>query len=322
MQLNRRQTILGLAATGAILMTGERVLAQDILGGRAFGSTWRVIPDSQDSHQSPLRRMIERIIADIDAAMSPYRRSSDLARFNRTRTTDWQPVPDTMMPVATRALRIAALTDGAFDPTIGPLVGRYGFGPITGELGRYDEISVRDGAARKDNPGLTLDLCGIAKGYALDQIAATLVRHGETRALIEVGGEVITLGAHPGGRPWQVAVLDPVSAAPAIQRIVAPGRLALATSGHSENGLRGPIEISHIIDPVRGRTARMSIGSVTVLAETGMQADALATALCALGAEDGILMAEKLGLSALFINDGVRAPREVMTGAFADHVIA
>lgn len=322
MQLNRRQTILGLAATGTVWMIGGRVSAQGLLAGRAFGSTWRVILERQDTDQSPLRRMIERIIADIDVAMSPFRPGSGMTRFNRTRTTDWQPLPDTMMPVAKQALRIAALTGGAFDPTIGPLVGRYGFGPITGDLGRYDEISVRDGAARKDNPGLTLDFCGIAKGYALDQIAAALVRHGETGALIEVGGEVITLGAHPGGRPWQVAVLDPASARPAIQRIVAPGRLALATSGHSENGLRGPIEISHIINPAEGRTAPMNINSVTVLAETGMQADALATALCALGAEDGILMAEKLGLSALFIIDGVRAPREVMTGAFADHVIA
>jgi len=322
MQLNRRQMILGLAATGTVWMTSGRVSAQGMLAGRAFGSTWRVTPERQDAEQSPLRRMIERIIAEIDVAMSPYRRSSGMTQFNRTRTTDWQPLPDTMIPVAIEALRIAALTGGAFDPTIGPLVGRYGFGPITGDLGRYDEISVRDGAARKDNPGLTLDLCGIAKGYALDQIAAALVRHGETGALIEVGGEVITLGAHPGGRPWQVAVLDPASARPAVQRIVVPGRLALATSGHSENGLRSPIEISHIINPAERRTAPMSINSVTVLAETGMQSDALATALCALGAEDGILMAENLGLSALFITDGVRAPREVMTGAFADHVIA
>ena len=278
-------------------------------------------PARQAADQTLLRETIERIIAEIDETMSPYRPGSDLSRFNRTQTTDWQPLANTLMPVATEALRIATLTNGAFDPTIGPLVGRYGFGPITGDLGRYDSIALQDGAVRKDKPGLTLDLCGIAKGYALDQIAAALARHGERHALIEIGGEVRTLGAHPNGRPWQVAVLDPASRAPVVHRIVAPGRLALATSGHSENGLRGPVQTSHIIDPARRRTALMNIASVSVLAETGMQADALATALCALGAENGLLMAEQLGLSALFITDGTEAPREVMTGAFADHII-
>ena len=321
MIFNRRQTILGLGATGAMIVAGAPSLALHTLAGPAFGSNWRVIASGHPADAAAQRSTIERIISEVDAAMSPYRYASELSRFNRAQSTDWQPISPGTANVATEALRLAAQTSGAFDPTVGPMVERYGFGPITGDMGRYDSIAVQDEALRKERPGLTLDLCGIAKGYALDRIAATLSEQAESGAMIEIGGEVMALGEHPDGRPWQVAVLDPNGVGTAIHRIVAPGGLALATSGHSENGLRDPVAISHIIDPNRGRTARMSIASVSVLAETGMQADAIATALCAVGAEDGILMAEQLGVSALFITDGKRAPREVMTGAFVDHVI-
>ena len=322
MTLNRRQTILGLGVTAAVLATGGGASAHHTLTGPAFGSTWRVIPGTHATEAAAVRIAIEKIIHEIDTAMSPYKPVSEITRFNEMATTDWHPLSAATAHVTSEALRIADRTSGAFDPTVGPLVGRYGFGPITGALGGYGDLAISEGAVRKDIPGLTLDLCGIAKGYALDRIAGRLVEMGETSAMIEVGGEVLTLGRHPDDRPWQVAVSDPMAMSPAIHRVVAPGEFAVATSGHSENGLRGRVEVSHIIHPGNRSSASQSIASVTVLARSGIEADALATALCALGFQDGIAMAERLGLSALFIGDGSQTPREVMTGRFTDHVIA
>src|SRR5690606_6396009 len=125
------------------------------------------------------RSALEAIIASVDGAMSPFRADSDLSRFNRAATTDWQPLSAATCTVVEEGLRVAALTGNAFNPTVGPLVGRYGFGPIThGLAGLPEEIVVRDGAARKARPGLSLDLCGIAKGHALDRMVVACRKQG------------------------------------------------------------------------------------------------------------------------------------------------
>ncbi|QPH54959.1 FAD:protein FMN transferase [Pontivivens ytuae] len=321
MELSRRQTLLGAVATGALALMGTDVQAAQVLEGRAFGSTWRImLADVADG--AGFLQTVEDVLSDVDRAMSPYRVDSDLSRFNVTRTVDWQIVSGPTAHVAAGALRIAAQTRGAFDPTVGPLVGRYGFGPITGELGSYRDLNVRGDAIRKARPGLTLDLCGIAKGHALDRVVAALRDFGHRNALVEIGGEVRALGGRADGGPWQVALLDPTAGAPSVHRIIAPGELALATSGPSHNGLRtGRLSASHIIDPMRREMAGPALLSVSVLAETGTEADALATAFCAAGAEAGIEMAEEAGIAALFLLATDDAPREVMTGAFANYVI-
>ncbi|MFQ6549651.1 FAD:protein FMN transferase [Aestuariibius sp. 2305UL40-4] len=317
MILTRRQTLLGAAA---LALTGTQAQAAHTLAGHAFGSTWRIVTDRDDP---ALRQTIDQILTDIDRTMSPYRAASDVTRFNTTRTTGWQTVSASTAHVTQEALRIADLTGGAFDPTVGPLVGRYGFGPITGDLGSYQDLAVQGSQVRKAQPGLTIDLCGIAKGHALDRIAAALTASGHIDALIEIGGEVRALGHHPDGRPWQVALLDPLAETPTARRIITPGPLALATSGPTENGLaNGRVTASHIIDPSKGTMAPPRIASVSVLAPTGTRADAFATALCAAGPEAGIALAKNLDLPALFLLAEGPYPREVITGPFADHITA
>jgi thiamine biosynthesis lipoprotein len=100
-------------------------------------------------------------------------------------------------------------TEGAFDPTIGPLVNRFGFGPIHGERAHPADLSVSANGLRKRVPGLTLDLCGIAKGYALDRIIEALPAVGVDSVMFELGGEIRTLGRHPDGRAWQIGIERP-----------------------------------------------------------------------------------------------------------------
>lgn len=320
MKISRRSMLVGLVATGAGLALPAWAAGGHVISGRAFGGSWRLVVENAQAARGA-RSIVETVVAEVDRAMSPYRSNSELSLFNGSQTGDWQPMSSATCAVVAQALETARLTQGAFDPTVGPVVSRFGFGPIEGQVGRYQDIVVGAGAIRKHAPGLTIDLCGIAKGYALDRVADGLVEAGLTSAMIEIGGEVRTLGMHPNGRRWQVGIEDPLARDLSIRRVVEPGHLALATSGHSANGVFGPIGISHIIDPHVRRPAQTSLASVSVLASTAMEADALATGLCSLGAAAGIKVAERLGVSALFITDGVDAARETTTGGFDTHIV-
>ena len=196
---------------------------------------------------------------------------------------------------------------------------RFGFGPIVGKTGAWWDVPEGAGGIIKGAPGLTLDLCGIAKGHALDRIVAALNALSIRDSLIELGGEVAALGRHPEGRDWHVAIEDPLADGFVARHIVAPRGRALATSGHRARGLRGRWRSTHIIDPARDRPVDNGIASVTVLDETAMRADALATALCAMPAANTTVFAEKQGITALFVHDD---GAETQTGDFAGHIIA
>lgn len=322
MNPTRRQILIG---TAAAMICGLRPLVASAgtqsIGGMAFASHWRVtLPDV--AHAERVRDLVTAIVNSVDAAMSPWRGDSELSRFNASRSTGWRPVSAATCTVAAESLAVADLTGGGFDPTVGPLVGRFGFGPISGTTATPRAISVTEGALRKAAPGQTLDLCGIAKGHALDRIAEGLTEIGISDALIDLGGELRALGTHPDGREWQVGIEVPGAHPPEIQRIIAPGPLAVATSGHAAQGHSGRASLSHIIDPATGRPADQTLAAVTVLAETAMRADALATGLTALGASAGPALARQRGLSALFLVHTTGGLSEVMTGRFADRLVA
>lgn len=314
MKLDRREMIMGAIAVG-LLPTSVQSETLTMLGGRAFGSGWRIVL-GPDAEGEAIRRLVLPILETVDATMSPYRETSQLSVFNASRKTGWQTVPEPLCTVAASALAIARQSEGWFDPTVGPVVNRFGFGPITGGQGHIDQFEVRSGSLRKAAPDLTLDLCGIAKGFALDRIIEALADHGVQSALVEIGGEVRAIGRHPDGRGWRVAVADPRSTGTVAWRIVAPGQMALATSGHATQGLSGPISTTHIIDPVKRAPTSTRLLSVSVLSETAITADALATALAAAGPRDGIALAQSLDIPALFVTDDPAGPLETMTGRF------
>jgi thiamine biosynthesis lipoprotein len=323
MNLTRRDMII---AAGALAFLAPMPACADVtvqsLHGPAFGTAWRlVLPAGADADAA--RLAVEETVAAIDAAMSPWRPDSEVSRFNRSTRTGWQDASAETCAVVAEALEVSRLTNGAFNPTVGPLVARYGFGPITGSPGRADAIACRHGALRKTDPDLTLDLCGISKGHALDQIGARLRMQGISDALVELGGEVQALGVHPSGRPWQVAIERPGARPFAVQRIVTPGALALATSGHAPQGYSGPRgQISHLINPVTNRPALSALAAVSVLAPTGRRADALATALTVLGPGRGPELARRLNIPALFLIRRDHGIDEITTAGFDRHILA
>lgn len=326
MVLTRRVFAFGALACAAMIRPSfASASSAAVTQGLAFGSTWRLVTAEPVSAAARMR--IEDIIARVDAQMSPYRDSSALSRFNAHTDDGWQAMPSALCEVAGQAIEMARFTGGAFDPTVGPVVNRFGFGPIQGGHvqaagGRFEGISFGVNALKKRDASLTLDLCGIAKGYALDQITQGLRAEGVGDFMFELGGEVRTHGQHPSGRDWRIAIADPARNASGARFVVAlAGKAALATSGHDANGLGGPIATSHIIDPQSQRPVAQFARSVSVLADTAMQADGLATALSAMGPQ-GPVFAQEHGVSALFLLSQASQQSHIMTGHFATHVLA
>ena len=305
MTLTRRH-FLALTAAATALPCATRASATETLGGSAFGSYWRALVPV-GTPEAALRRSVAAIVADVDAALSPYVAGSALSRFNRGETVR---LPDSALPPARAALALAAQTDGVFDPTVGPLVARYGFGPIHGPAGDWRALDLSGNSLHRAADGPTLDLCGIAKGHALDRMAEAWAAQGITDFVLELGGEVAVRGQHPEGRDWQVGIETGMGGLAGLATL---SGLSIATSGQSAQSYRiGASEYGHIIDPATGLPASGSLASVSVIHENAMWADGLATALFAMGADRARRYAETHALAtALTTRDGTT----ILTGA-------
>jgi len=269
-----------------------------------------------------LRGEIDEKLRKVDGLMSTYDPDSELSRLTRFDQADWFAVSRETAKVIEEAVRIGHLSDGAFDVTVAPLVNLWNFGPAKRTVDRVpspdeiEEVKARIGfqnlevrlsppAVRKKRKDLSIDLSGIAKGFAVDQVAEHLERRGIRNYMVDVGGEVKARGRNKKGKPWQIAIESPLPGTREIQRIIPLDGLAVATSGDYRNYFeKDGVRYCHIIDPRSGRPITHSLASVSVLAASCTRADALATALMVLGPEDGYNLAIAEDLAALFIIKG------------------
>lgn len=318
---SRRAVIAGAAA---LFVPAAPCLARGpaptlTIGGPAFGTSWQLtLPAGLDA--ADVSQAIRAETEAVDAAMSPWRPDSALAKFNAAPPGGLR-VPRDAAHVAAQALALAEATGGVFDPSVGPLVARWGFGPIAGDgAGGSEGMQAGTDVLVKARRGQTLDLCGIAKGHALDRIV-TLVRGRCDSFLVSLGGELAARGRHPSGRPWQVAVEDPRPGAAGAVDVLALDGMALATSGDRVNGYEfGGRRVGHVIDPRTHAPAGGGVASVSVVAADGLRADGWATALMAAGAADGPTLADEHGIAALFlVRDADGGLRRIETAGFARH---
>ncbi len=312
------------------------------LGGLSMGTSWQVRLAAPDT--APLarwQRAIEDELALVDRQMSTWARDSDLSRFNDAPAGSRHRLPAAFAEVLACALSVAADTGGAFDPTAGPLVELWGFGPgdahrapghrapapeaIAAARARAGWQRLRFAAENGGHGeawqpgGLRLDLSAIAKGFAVDRIVERLRDEGCAHALAEVGGELRGEGLKPDGQPWWVELEAPPAEAaapwppegpdpaadaglPAATR-VALHQLAVATSGDYRRGFvdADGQHWAHTLDPRSGLPARHRLASVSVLHASCMWADALSTALTVLGPDAGAEYAARRGIAALFV---------------------
>ncbi len=283
--------------------------------GKTMGSTFSVSWVETTAHPA-LPQQVNGLLEDLSALTSTYDANSQVSAFNRAETTDWFAVAPDVVEVVAIAQRMSELSDGAFDVTVKPLVAAWGFGPGAAQTPPTEQVleaaaarvgfrrlEVRQSppALRKLVPTLELDLNGIVPGYAVDRIAALLTANDIRDYLIDVGGELRAAGKKPSGA-WQVAIEAPDSATPTADSVFELRDTALATSGDYRNYYeRDGKRLSHTIDPRTRRPIEHHLASVTLLAATGAEADALATVLNVLGPDRGRAFAERHQLSTLML---------------------
>jgi thiamine biosynthesis lipoprotein len=268
-------------------------------------------------------------VSVVDRHMSNWKADSDLSRLNRAAIGGWVGIPANLARVIVRALDIGRETGNAFNIGVGDLVGAWGFGPAGAQrptagpglarpslpVGDLLEIDAAGCRARKHGP-VALDLCGIAKGFGVDELARVLDRHGIASWLVGIDGELRSRGCRPDGSPWAIALEAPDDGQRAAMGVVELGDAAIATSGDYRHwtGANGQ-RISHTMDPRAGRPLQGGLASVTVIAAACTDADAYATALMVLGQDAGEQLARRLGLDALFVARGGEGLRATGTGS-------
>lgn len=309
---------LGVAALAGCSFEPEKKIWE--IAGPVFGTQYHinVVLTDNEARLETLGSGIEQVLEDVDASMSTWREDSELSRLNRREDqSQWIELSEALYEVLAVATQVSSLTEGAFDVTIGPVVNLWGFGPEArpdkvpeeGELKSrldatgYENIELRPEppAFRSDRPQY-IDLSAIAKGYGVDAVARYLEEAGVEAYLVEIGGEVRVNGRKPNGDAWRLAIEQPVSERRQINRVVALDDQAMATSGDYRNYYESEgRRYSHTINPETGKPIRHNLASVTVIADSTMLADALATGFNVMGYERAQALATRENIAAYFI---------------------
>lgn len=278
------------------------------LSGETMGTTWTVrVGVAEGGLAETVETGIQAVLDQIIDEMSNWEPDAHISRFNRSPIGTWQPLPEAFLSVLRAGLDIAARSDGAFDPAIGRAVNHWGFGPAADPEGDapamgspWRQIEISGNQARR-MADISLDFCGIAKGFAVDAVADHLIAWGLRHFIVEIGGELRGVGVKPDGQPWWVDVEPPLGLALPLTR-VALSNLSIATSGDYRRFFeKGGQRFAHSIDPRSGAPAANGVASVTVLHESAMMADGWATALLVAGREAGMALADQEGLAALMV---------------------
>ena len=313
---------------------------QDLkLEGRIFGTRWMLKARGAKLDQNRLLPLIEAEFEAINQGMSTWRKDSEISKFNAGDAGAYR-FGDQSVEVIKRSLQVARHTQGAFDPTVAPLIRLWGFGakalkePPTPSLLSaarqvvgYSKLTWNpNGELVKNQPGLNLDLSAIAKGYAVDRIATIVRAQGAQHGMVEIGGEVVAWGSRAQGGPWKLAVDAPVDGAKPGENFAAIVKLmnkAMATSGdyrqfRIENGRR----VQHIIDPRTGVPVEHGLASVTVVAQDCITADAYATALMVMGVKEGVALVNSIPrVDALFLERQPNGWRQIKTRNMGKYLI-
>lgn len=260
-------------------------------------------------------------LREIEAAMSANAEGTVVAAINAAAGRTPVAAPADVRFVTSKALGYAAVSGGAFDPTIGPIVKLWNIGldgeriPSAAEIAAalplvdYRAVRVDDAAGTVFLPraGMLLDLGAIAKGYAADEVARVLREKRVKAAVIDLGGNVMVMGKKPDGSPWRVGIQNPFDERGAHIGVASlRGGSTVVTSGVYERYFIGEdgARYHHILDPATGSPVRNGLMSVTVISDSSVDADGLSTTLFSLGLERGMALAESLEhVEAVFIDE-------------------
>ncbi len=261
-----------------------------------------------------------RRIGEIEDNMTVDRKDSEVIRVNEAAGLRPSKVSADTFAVIKEGLEVSRLGDGAFDITVGPLVKLWGIGTERAHIPAESEIrkalafidyrAVSLDPARETvelkKKGMAMDLGAIAKGYAADEAARVLASRGVRHALIDLGGNILTLGRKPDGSVWRIGIQDPEEPRGNYLGIIEVPQMSVVTSGVYERYfIKEGIRYHHILDTKSGYPVRNGLLAVSIVALPSMVADGYSTLVFTLGLEKGRKLVEKSGgaVNAVFVTD-------------------
>lgn len=291
-------------------------LKPNVVQGETQGTTYSIVYYDSIATTEVLKKQVDSILHDFDMSLSNWEPASLISELNNSDSTSIQfdDHYNFFTEVFKRSREIFIQTNGAFDPTVSPLVNAWGFGFKNKEkmdstkvdsllqfvgfgydnvrLSKtYDDALSPERMYVKLNPNTQLDFNAIAQGFSVDVVAEHMKHEGYKSFMIEIGGEVYALGLKPNNEEWRIGIDEPKEnqAERTLNSVATISNEAIATSGnyrkfYEENG----IKYAHTIDPKTGFPVRHGLLSATVVADACWRADAMATAFMVMGPEKSI----------------------------------
>ena len=242
---------------------------------------------------------IQIVFNNIDNSLSMFNKSSLITRINNGENVK---VDSMLSCLYETSVMVNKHTEGAFDPTVSPLMKMWGFINKTGTLPDSTQIdsimnfvgigktSLKDGYIKKNDVRISFDFSAIAKGYACDEVGRMMERNGVKNYLVEIGGEIAVKGVNPSGEKWRISVDKPIETNDSVAHenmlVIAVSEGGIATSGNYRNykDIDGR-KVVHTMNPLTGYPEESNLLSVTIVAENCMLADAYATGCMVMGVE-------------------------------------
>lgn len=238
----------------------------------------------------------ENEILRIEKLFDRGSKDSEIYKINQNKTAE---VSADTAEVVSYAIAISQKTNGAFDITIAPIMDLWGFFgsafkvPSDAELTSvlsdvgYENVQIK-GKQISISENTTIDIGGIGKGYASDKVTELLKNSGVKSAIISLGGNVYAIGKKPDNSLWTVGIANPKKPAQPIGKIQISDKAVVTSGGYQRYFEQDGITYHHIIDPKTGKSADNGLASVTIIADSGTNADGLSTSLFVMGLEKSI----------------------------------
>ncbi len=289
----------------ALLASCNQQSKKIMLQGEAQGSYYAIT--YYDEQERNFRHEIDSIFHAVDVSVNLWVDTSVISKVNRNEDVTLDSIFVDNFRIAQEA---AALSGGYFDPTISPIVAAWGFSYKHGDsitpqlidslkqLVDYRKVRIENGMVVKENPAMALDFNAIAQGYTSDLIASFLDSRGIKNYLVDTGGEIMARGAKPNGQPWIVGIEKPADnwdSEQVVHTRIALRDKGLVTSGSTRKYVeRNGKRYSHCIDPNTGYPVEHQVLSVTVMANSSVWADALASICMVMGMEKSLPLIESM----------------------------
>lgn len=287
-----------------------------------------------EQESASLNSKIFSRLSKIDSMFNVNLNNSDLTKVNNAAGINAVTVNEEVAYVLKNALEYSKKTEGAFDPTIGPLVKLWGINtdhervPSDEEINsvlplvNYKNLEINSDANGSTvfllEPKMSIDLGGIAKGYAADEIVKILQEENIERAIIDLGGNIFVYGQKPDKSDWKVGIKNPFDKSGTYALVVSlKENSTVVTSGvYERNFIENGIVYHHILNPKNGRPADSTYLSSTIISDSSMKADALSTVAFILGPEKYFALFSE---SAIFIrNDGLVIASKNLEGKISE----